>query len=704
MKVNRISKGKWFDIISSPYIMALPIAVTIILFIPDIYNKYEVKLVKTDRSHKANSVEEYHDLDGDGYSERVIAYNNTLGEPAMQVLHHDGSTLKQWDFTGRYPERQGFLQCGDLNNDGIKEIYLFTLKSDTLLLHAIAPFTENVSLFSNKFITTIRKYKDTVQAFVEQGNFYDLKGDGTKELVFAVKAGFSVQPRGIYVYDPVNDSVYHSMMLGANLGKMIIDDVDDDGKAEIFCSYNTLENIHDSLNIPYNDYSAYFMGFDHRLNFLFPPIEYNVYPAAASIAEIEIDGEKVFALLFKNRSHKEVPSELKLINAKGEILKEIYFDADDPVIRNKHSIEKIIKDENSESVALFGGSSVVVLDQVLEINDIVEIEGANHLLLNFDLNKDGIEEMVFSEYNQSLLITQAGLKDPVRVKTFRDPFSKIPYCVTVKENGDDYPELFIKSDNKVYFYTYKNNGLYYLKYPIWLCIYFVILSIILLISYVQKKQLQRKMEMENRLNALQLKTIKSQMDPHFMFNALNSISINILNKQHDTAYRYMVKYSHLLRMLFTKADQLAISLEEELAFVEHYLELEQFRFKEKITYSIDLDPDTNQSIQLPRMFIQLFVENALKHGIRHKEEGIGHVMIRTIQKADELQIIIRDNGIGRQEAKKHKGGHGMGLKIIDEMIRLFEKVNGVLITYRYEDLSGEDGSSLGTEVYISIPL
>ncbi len=702
MKTKRIPKAKWLDIISSPFILALPIAIGIILVLPDFFNKYEAKLVSSGNSHKVNSVEEYHDLDGDGYSERVIVYNNTLGYPAMQVLHHDGSTVKQWDFTGRFSERTDHFYCGDMNNDGIKEIYLFTIKSDSLLMHAIAPFTENVNLFKNKLISKVWKHNDTVQVNVEYGTFYDLDEDGIKEMIFAVKAGFSLQPRGIYVYNMVSDSLYHSRPFGAHICGLLVEDIDSDGTAEIFCSCNTLGNIDDSLKIPFNDYSSWIMGFDTDLNFLFSPIEYDIFSSLVSMDVINTNSGKLIAAYFKNNSKKDVPSKIALINTKGKIIKQRTILRNEPKQITRNQLCSILTKGNTESLVFLGGSNAEILNDDLNVLTSYQVEGLLNFHKKFDLNNDGKDELIFRGQNYSFIITQMGFKDPVIINTYRNHFSTIPLCISIKKNGNELPYLFIKADNIVSFYTYKFNFLYYLKYPIWLGIYLFILSIILLIRYLLKIQLQRKMEMENRLNSLQLKTIKSQMDPHFMFNALNSISTNILNKQHDTAYRYLVKYSHLMRLLFTKADMLAISLEEELAFVEHYLELEQFRFKEKLTYDINPDPNTDQSIQLPRMFIQLFVENAIKHGLRHKE-GSGHISIKTWQKNDHLSIIISDDGIGRQAAKKYKEGHGTGLKIIDEMAGLFDKVKGIRISYKYTDLINESKNPEGTMVIIIIP-
>ena len=701
LKNKPLNKTRVIDFLGSPFFMALPIALFIIYFLPDIFQKYEVEQTHSGQADKNNSFEEYHDLDGDGYSERLVLFKNTLGFPAVKILNNDGSIVDQWNFTGRYPEQPGYFHCGDMDNDGAKEVYLFTVESDSLMLSAIAPFTEKEILFKNKLISRIWKHNDTVQVHISFGTFYDLDGDGFKEMIFAVKAGFSLQPRGIYVYSFVSDTIYHSKLYGANISGLFVEDIDMDGKADIFCSYSTLGNIHDSLGIPYSDYSSWLMGFNEKLDLMFTPIEYDAYPSHACMAKIRTGNKNRIVVFFKNKSKSGLPSMIAIIDEKGEIIRKKSIGKDG--ILNMHpTISAIIYKGIPAIMTKVDNNSIVLLDTLLQPVKTISNLATGRFLFKTDLNRDGNDELVFKVDNKNILITQIGFNYPVKIINDRDPFSKIPFCISIKKNGGNPPELFIKAENKVTFYTYNFNKRYYLKYPIRLGIYLIILSVILLIRHIQKIQLQQKMEIENRMNALQLKTIKSQMDPHFMFNVLNSISTSILNEQKENAYRYLVKFSGLLRSLFTNADELVVTLKEELAFVENYLELEKFRFKEKLSFEFEIDPKADQSIQLPRMLIQLFVENAIKHGLQHKE-GKGRILIKAEQKNGQLIISIEDDGIGRKAAKQHQEGHGKGLKIIDEMIGLFEKLKGIHISYRYEDLFNENGQAVGTRVVIDVP-
>ncbi len=702
--MKKITKSHWLDFISSPFVLALPIAMGIIIALPDVFQKYIVTQTYSGVADKPNSIEEYRDLDNDGYSERVIAFTNELGLASIKLLHNDGSTIDQWNFSGKYPCVSNNFICADLNNDSIKEIYVFTLQKDTLYLHAFNPFTGGDFIFLNKPVSVIDKFKDSVDVSMGSALVADLDSDGFNELLFIVNAGYSKQPRGIFAYNARKDTIIRSPKTGAKLNHPQCIDLNEDNKPEIYCSSSTSGNYADNIAFPFNDYSSWVMGFNEKLEFLFPPIKFDAYQSGTHIATIQSGGKNRIVVYFLNKSKSpDPPSMIALMDESGKFLRKKSFGKDGLNSDIPYLIATF--DYKGEPGLLMntGDNSCILLDTLLNIVQTFTGFAPARLRFKADLDRDGEKEMIFTTVNNRVLILRPDLRHPVHIKVDNDPFSKLPLCISLKKNGNKLPELFIKPGNKAFLYTYSDNKLYYLKYPLWLGIYLVIVAIIWLILYVQRIQLQRKMEVENRLNALQLKTIKGQMDPHFMFNALNSISTSILNRQNESAHRYLIKFSNMLRLMFTRAGELTATLGEQLKFVENYLKLEKLRFKDRLSYEIDVDPAVNLDAELPRMFIQLFVENAIKHGLRHKK-GKGHILIKVTQTDGQIRIIIRDDGIGRQAAAQHPDGHGTGLKVINEMTTLFEKVKGIRITYRYEDLTDEDGDAAGTRVVVEVPV
>jgi len=218
---------------------------------------------------------------------------------------------------------------------------------------------------------------------------------------------------------------------------------------------------------------------------------------------------------------------------------------------------------------------------------------------------------------------------------------------------------------------------------------------------IYQLQILKKHKTEQRISELQIQSIKNQMTPHFMFNVLNVITNNLILKKEEDANTYLIKFSRLLKTLYSSTKELTVTLYNELDFVKNYIDLQKIRFVDKISYFIQMDDKINADIHIPRMLIQLFVENAIKHGLeRKKRKGIITIIIK--QDIDNLIISIEDNGIGRIEANRHKEKSGVGMTIIDEMILLNHSLNNQRIKYRYEDLFDNNNKPSGTRVWITV--
>ena len=217
----KIKKSNLLDVLYSPYFLAFVISLIIIIFLPDIFSKYKAELVQSSRSHKPNSIEQYHDLDNNGYSERVIAFPNAVGLAAVQVLDNSGGLIDQWNFKGKFPKIGKRFCCADLNADSLIEIYVFTISNDSLYFHSFEPMKEGKFIFKNRFISLILKYKNEIDLRIGWAEPYDLDGDGFSELIINVHAGFSKQPRGLFAYNSQQDTIIRTPIFGANINKII---------------------------------------------------------------------------------------------------------------------------------------------------------------------------------------------------------------------------------------------------------------------------------------------------------------------------------------------------------------------------------------------------------------------------------------------------------------------------------------------------
>ncbi len=187
---------------------------------------------------------------------------------------------------------------------------------------------------------------------------------------------------------------------------------------------------------------------------------------------------------------------------------------------------------------------------------------------------------------------------------------------------------------------------------------------------------QIKSDFEKQIAELEMKALRSQINPHFIFNSLNSIRYQILKQDYENASRYLVRFAKLLRKILQSAREHTIQLGEELEMVSLYLELERLRFNDDFSYEIVVDPEIDlEDIRIPPMLIQPYVENSVKHGLINSENPVKILTIDISPAADGFKIEIRDNGIGRKKAslQKSEGASGLGLEITSERIALFNK-------------------------------
>lgn len=235
-------------------------------------------------------------------------------------------------------------------------------------------------------------------------------------------------------------------------------------------------------------------------------------------------------------------------------------------------------------------------------------------------------------------------------------------------------------------------------------VFFVLLGMVTLV-YLRKLKSQRiEAEQLNALNASKLTAIQSQMNPHFIFNSLNSIQDLVLKGDVDNSYTFITKFSNLVRKTLNYSQMSFIEFEQEIQLLDLYLSLEKLRFKTDFSYSIDTH-DIDE-IMVPPMLIQPFVENALVHGLLHKEgEKKLHI---SFELKDVLICKIRDNGIGRDQAKEiklrqrqsHESFSGNAIKRRFDILENHYKGE---LGFEYEDLYENDVAT-GTVVILRIPI
>jgi signal transduction histidine kinase len=168
----------------------------------------------------------------------------------------------------------------------------------------------------------------------------------------------------------------------------------------------------------------------------------------------------------------------------------------------------------------------------------------------------------------------------------------------------------------------------------------------------------RAAHLETRLVEARLRTLEAELHPHFLFNTLHAIS-TLVHSNPEAADRMISRLSDLLRLTFDRSGEPGVSLQEELAFLQKYLEIEQTRFQDRLTVRFDIDPDTLDA-EVPRMILQPLVENAIKHGVSPRA-GHGLIHISAERRNGALSIEVADNGVGLSAGVKARLNSGVGL-------------------------------------------
>jgi LytS/YehU family sensor histidine kinase len=207
---------------------------------------------------------------------------------------------------------------------------------------------------------------------------------------------------------------------------------------------------------------------------------------------------------------------------------------------------------------------------------------------------------------------------------------------------------------------------------------------------------------------MRIQALNAQMNPHFLFNVLNSIQSFIVSNNGDQAERFLAKFAKLTRLMLDGSREEKITIEDEVTSLQLYLELEKLRFENKFNFSIEVDETIDTEFCLiPPLLIQPYVENSILHGMKGIEHE-GNILVKMESKKDQIICTIKDNGIGRAKAKAIKNKTNMehksvGLLIAKERLQQLNKSIALVELIKIEDLKDESNNPIGTKVEIVIP-
>ncbi len=231
-----------------------------------------------------------------------------------------------------------------------------------------------------------------------------------------------------------------------------------------------------------------------------------------------------------------------------------------------------------------------------------------------------------------------------------------------------------------------------------------LLSFLLIWSYNRR----RKTRFDKQVMEVEMKALRAQMNPHFIFNSLHSINKYVIENDKENASSYLSKFSNLMRLILENSRQQEVPLEKDLQALELYMQLEALRFRNRFTYIIETDAGIDkENTLIPPLLLQPFVENAILHGIQNKESGLIKVSVH--KENEMIKCIVEDNGTGRENIvitedigdKKRKS---LGIKIINERLNIINKLKKVKAAINIFDLKDADNKPGGLRIELLLPL
>lgn len=695
-------RNKFFNVkgpyywLSSPWFVAGVITLIYILSSPTFFNLYTAEFRAM--YNKEDRWFSYEDMNCDGKDD-VVKIKRDRRESRYII-----NTLKRNAFLEDKPFLEIAPFFGDYNADNRKEVYFLTKRLDSVFLTS---WNINESKVKNVFLQQIKdKFEFGLLGFADANN------DGCSEMYLWGCSNRHIDKRSIMRYDIKNDILIRTKNIDARINGGFVKNVD--GKVNVVVStksYNTKLNTKSN----YSENKAWIFILNGDLEERAKPICFNKSNYHLVCLDVKRDGKKMICVLGDNGSRKgkdKGVAQIAIYDYSGKLI-------DGKVIKNDLIIEhkgylKVDKGDNSKIFVTCRTGGVMRYNSKLTYEGIFYPGTLDKPIPNFvcDIDGNGKNEIFFHDRSfKKLVITNENFSFPIEIELI-EPYSPIKHCkpvFNIYENvryirGANFSKcrkenIILHCEGFMYFLKYEKDDYFWIKYIYALLVFCSVFFIVWWIRFFVTKNIEEKYRVENTIAQLKFQNVNNQMSPHFTLNAMNSIASLIYKEDRETAYDYLCKLAKLVRNSLVDANRLERSLKEELEFVESYLELQKFRFKNRFDYSISIESPSVYSYQVMPFLVQTFVENAMKHGLKDVGQG-GKVSIKINSVKGGINIIIEDNGQGRKAAALNKSNStGKGIKLVNEYIDILNKKDNRNMNIVIQDLE-ENNIPLGTRVII----
>jgi hypothetical protein len=678
----------------SPWLLSVVPAIIIFLLLPPLDLKYRLTVEKTGKEYATDM---YVDLNSDGITE-VVRSGKGLPFYHLLIMDNNLRVFDQWNFRDDLLPDPGALFVGNIDNDLYLEIFAFTYKGDSLFLN-VNEFFEPCGIKAERiYITKISIVNNSVTSMVYPAGFYDVNNDGISEFYFTIQTGFGLEPRQCYFFDVVNKKLKSSKFTGIMFYEPKFTDADGDAKPEIFGLVSASGNY--KTKAPFTDQSSWLMILDENLEFEFPPVE---FPGMTNMLDVAAYQNKKFrGYVVSHNTGSADTSVLKprimLFSLKGEKINELLYE---DMGMGPNPVMKVLRSENGTRIFIMGRELIELDSELKVVNRVTSPFMQHYFTYVEDIDLDGVPEFLLYSGTEKKLVVYSNRLRKMAETSLDVAGYYVKFSHFRSANGNN--KMYLNSPDSGYFIELTEKKLYYFGYLLYPGIYLLLVLFTETLNRITTARIQKRESLKQRLLTLQLQGIKTQLDPHFTFNALNSIASLIYLEDPHAAYDYLNKFTQLLRAMLNDAECIYRTLNEEINFVTTYLELEKMRFGDKLNYRIEIGKGVTGDERVPKLVMHTFAENAIKHGIMPGEKD-GMLQISVIRDGEYLYISIEDNGVGREKSAGQSQSTGKGLKLTGEFYGILNQLNSRPITHSIIDLYDKSGQAAGTRVEIYVPI
>ncbi|VAW19753.1 hypothetical protein MNBD_BACTEROID01-1821 [hydrothermal vent metagenome] len=638
----------------------------------------------------------YSDLDNNGDSEFIVVGDKNDTCTFLEFFTQSSASFAKVTIMGRLicSNPSDNIIFEDFDNNGQKEVYLITYWDNSVFMDVYEPCTKRYIL-KHYFIDSLNTPKSESDIKYKINGMADIDGDNFKELYCTITAGLSLQPRNIYMVDINDSTVKKSPLSYATPFSFKIYNAGNNGGKEILAGTYSTDNSPEDY--PFSDHFSWLFVFDSQLNFQKKPIKFPRNVEYTKTIVISNGSEDFVLVLNEMRSPSLLRSKLQVLDSGLKVIKERVLPK---TLHNyKHDIYPL--PDKKQFLLMLSCGEKWILDYNLDLQQKIKKLGDLPLILKGNVTIDGSVLYIFNQPNSdNFFFTDESFSKVSRINI---PFISLATSnISLQKRKGQTPLIFMQQGTDTFWVEYKKNRLFYLQ----LTLFYGVLLIVVVIVWGSIKMLYirriKEVLTEKQLIYFQFQSLKNQLTPHFIYNTLNAIGNLILLKQNNKAYKLLISFSKLQRALIENPESNARTLEEEVDFVKQYLAIQDIRFGGRFKTYLEIDPDVDLGTPVPKLILQTYVDNAIKHGLWNTDSG-GEIIITIKNKVKNRLILrIKDNGIGRAAAAKYKNGTGKGMDIMEKYYLMFKEHFGYAINTLIIDLTDEQGKACGTEAVISI--